>query len=70
MTKGDDMKSIINISKNLTHGEELIVMRKSEFEAMRRNFRELTDAFNKIKRGDQELKNGKTKIVHSLAEIH
>ena len=63
------MKSMINIPKNLTHGEDLIVIRKSEYEALRRRFKELTDAFNKIKRGEKELKNGKTKIVNSLAEI-
>jgi len=60
---------MISIPKNWTHGEDLVVIRKSEFDALRRRFKELTDAINKIKRGEKELKNGKTKIVHSLAEI-
>jgi len=63
------MKSMVNISKQFTHGEDLVVIRKSEFEALRRRFKELVDAFHKIKRGEQELKNGKTKVIHSLAEI-
>ena len=63
------MKSMVNIPKNLTHGEDLIVIRKSEYEALRRRFKELTDAINKIRRGDKELKSGKTKIINSLAEI-
>ena len=63
------MKSMINIPKNLTQGEDLIVIRKSEYETLRRRYKELTDAFNKIKRGETELKTGKTKIIHSLAEI-
>ena len=63
------MKSIVNISKSLTHGEELIIIRKSDFDALRRRFKELTDAFHKIKKGESELKNGKTRRIHSLAEI-
>ncbi len=60
---------MLSISKNFTHGEDLIVIRKSEFEAIRRRYKELTDAFNKIKRGEKELKQGKTKSINSLAEI-
>ena len=63
------MKSMVNIPKNLTHGEDLIVICKSEYEALRRRFKELMDAFNKIKRGEKELKNGKTKTVNSLLEL-
>ena len=63
------MKSMVNIPKNLTHGEDLIVIRKSEYENLRRRFKELTDAVNKIRRGEKELRNGKTKIINSLAEI-
>ena len=60
---------MINIPKQLTHGEDLVVIRKSEYDALRRQFKELKDAIAKIKRGEKELKNGKTKIVRSLAEI-
>ena len=60
---------MINIPKQLTHGEDLVVIRKSEYDTLRRHFKELKDAIAKIKRGEKELKNGKTKIVRSLAEI-
>ena len=63
------MKSMVNIPKHLTHGEDLIVIRKSEYEALRRRFKELMDAINKIRRGEKELRNGKTKVINSLAEI-
>ena len=60
---------MINIPKELTHGEDLVVIRKSEYEALRRKFKELKDVIEKIKRGEKELKDGNTKIVRSLAEI-
>ena len=63
------MKSMVNIPKHLTHGEDLIVIRKSEYEALRRRYKELADAVHKIKKGEQEFKTKKTKIVNSLAEI-
>ena len=68
LMKDESMKSMVNISKSLTHGDDLII-RKADFDALRRRFRELIDAFHKIKRGEKELKNGKTKRVYSLAEI-
>ena len=60
---------MINIPKNLTHGEELVVLRKSEFDTLRRRFKELTNAFRRIKKGEGEFRSGKTKTVTSLAEI-
>lgn len=60
------MKSMINIPKGLTHGEDLVVIRKSEYETLRRQFKELKDALEKIRRGEKELRNGKTKKVNSL----
>lgn len=63
------MKSLISIPKNLTHGVDLIVIRKSEYDTLRRRFKELTDVVNKIKRGEKELRSGKTKKINSLTEI-
>jgi len=63
------MKSMISIPKGLTHGEDLVVIRKSEYEALRRQFKELKDVLDKIRRGEKELRNGKTKKVDSLSEI-
>ncbi len=63
------MKAIINIPKGLTHGEDLVVIRKSDYETLQQHLIELKDTIGKIKRGETELKNGKTKIVKSLQEL-
>ena len=63
------MKSMVNIPRGLTHGEDLIVMRRSDYNDLQRQIEEFKDAFEKIKRGEKELKEGKTKIVNSLAEL-
>ena len=63
------MKTLISIPRGLTHGEDLVVIRKSEYEALHRQVDEFKDALGKIKRGEKELRNGKTKVVRSLAEL-
>ncbi len=64
------MKSLINIPHGLTtHGDDLVVIRKSEYESMRRQIGEFKEAIGKIKRGEKEFKNGKTEIVRSLSEL-
>jgi len=63
------MKSMINIPHGLTHGDELVVIRKVDYDALNRKVEEFKDAIKKIQRGEKELKNGKTKIVNSLAEL-
>ena len=63
------MKSMINIPRRLTHGDDLVVIRKADYDALERQIEEYKEAIGKIKRGERELKNGKTKIVNSLAEL-
>lgn len=63
------MKSLVNIPKGLTHGEDLIVMRRIDYDNMQRQIEEFKDALGKIKRGEKELQNGKTRIVNSLSEL-
>lgn len=63
------MKSMINIPRGLTHGDDLVVMRRSDYEALQRQIEEFRDAIGKIRRGEKELRNGKTRIVRSLAEL-
>lgn len=60
---------MINIPRGLTHGDDLVVMRRVDYEALQRQVEEFRDAIEKIRRGEKELRNGKTKIVHSLAEL-
>ncbi len=63
------MKSMISIPHGLTHGDDLVVLRKSDYDALQRQIVEFKDALGKIKRGEQEYRNGKTKVVNSLAEL-
>ncbi len=57
------------ISKKVTHGEELIVISRREFEKLRQKLAEVKDALVKIRRGEKELRLGKTKVVKSLSEL-
>ena len=59
----------ITIPKQMTHGDELVVVRRKEYEQLRQQFLELKDAFAKIRQGEHELKNGKTRVVKSLSEL-
>ena len=63
------MHLTLTIPKRMTHGDELIVVRRKEYEILRKQFVELKDALAKIRQGEHELKNGKTRIVKSLVEL-
>lgn len=63
------MGSVLTITKRLTHGEELIVVRRREYEQLQKHLLEIKDALVKIRRGEKELKEGKTRVVSSLAEL-
>lgn len=57
------------ISKKVTKGEDLVVLRRHDYEQLLKNFIEAKDALSKIRRGEKELKQGKTRVVQSLAEL-
>ena len=59
----------LTISKKITHGDELIVISRREFEKLQTRLIEVKDALIKIRRGERELHLGKTKIVRSLADL-
>ena len=63
------MAHVLTIPKNLTHGEELIVVTRREYENLQRRLVEIKDALGKIRRGERELKQGKTRAIRSLAEL-
>ncbi|MCH8317623.1 MAG: hypothetical protein IIA88_03890 [Bacteroidetes bacterium] len=65
------MKSIskITIPKNITNGEELLVIRKQEYDYLLKHLTEIQDAFMKISKGDHEFKKGNTIVVKSLKEL-
>ena len=63
------MKTMINIPRRLTHGDDLVVIRKSDYDALKQQIGEFKETVGKIKRGEKEFQNGKTKIVRSLADL-
>jgi hypothetical protein len=64
------MSTTITIPRNLTHGDELIVVRRKEYELLQKHLSEVRDALAKIRRGDKELFEGRTRVTaKSLAEL-
>lgn len=63
------MKSMVNIPSGLTHGDDLVVIRRDDYEVLQRKISEFKDAIAKIKRGEMEFKNGKTKILSSQRKL-
>jgi len=61
--------SKITIPKRITAGEELIVIRRQEYEQLLKYLADVKDALAKIKKGERELKEGKTRIIRSLADL-
>ena len=61
--------SKVTIPKRITDGEELIVIRRQEYEYMVKHLAEVKDALVKIKRGENELRGGRTRVVKSLNEL-
>jgi len=65
------MKSIskITIPKRITEGEELIVLRRQEYEQLLKRLTEFKDALAKIRKGEKELREGRTRVIKSLADL-
>ena len=63
------MGPTLTIPKRMTHGEELLVVRRWEYEQLQKHLAEVRDALAKIRRGEKELKEGKTRVIKSLSEL-
>ena len=63
------MKTAFTIPRQLTHGDELVVLSRDEYEHLRRHLAELEDTLGKIRRGEQEYRAGKTVVVRALSEL-
>ncbi len=63
------MSPTLTIPKKVTKGEDLIVVRRKDYEQLLKNFIETKDALSKIRKGEKELKQSKTTIVGSLTEL-
>lgn len=63
------MSSTLTIPKRITHGDDLIIIRRQEYEQLQKHLSEIKDALSKIRQGEKELKDGKTRIIKSLSEL-
>lgn len=63
------MGPTLTIPKRITHGEELLVVRRQEYEQLQKRLAEVRDALAKIRLGERELKEGKTRVIKSLSEL-
>lgn len=62
--------STVTIPSNVTHGDELVVVRRKDYEQLHRELAETRDALAKIRRGNKELLRGRTRVTRrSLAEL-
>ena len=63
------MKHLLTIPKQFTHGVELVVISRHEYESMQKHLGEVKDALSKIRKGEKEFKNGQTRTTASLSEL-
>ena len=59
----------LTIPKRITHGEELMIVSRRDYERLQKHLVEVKDAMAKIRQGEKELKEGKTRVIKSLAEL-
>ncbi len=60
---------IATIPKHISKGEELVVLKRSDFEAYRKWQEQVNDALSKVKRGREEYKRGKTLVASSSRKL-
>ena len=62
------MQSALTIPRRITHGEELVVLPKSEYERIIRCNQEVAHALRVIAEGERAYRDGKTIKASSLKE--
>ena len=63
------MSNIATISKKVSGGEELVVVRKRDFDAFQKWQSQANDALSKVYRGRKEYRAGKTQILSSSKKL-
>ena len=63
------MKHALTIPKQFTRGVELVVISRHEYETMQKHLMEVKEALSKIRKGEKEFKDGKTRTVKALSEL-
>ncbi|MBI2097063.1 MAG: hypothetical protein HYT40_02865 [Candidatus Sungbacteria bacterium] len=61
--------SVVTIPKKVSGGEELVVVRKDDFEAFRNWRKEVENALAKVQRGRREYRLRKARVVASPREL-
>ena len=63
-------QTLITIPRNYAHGDELILVRRKEYDKLKKHLAEVRDAMEKIRHGDRDLREGKTIVTtKSLSEL-
>ena len=60
--------SIVSIPRRMTHGKELVVLTREEYERIVRRTRDITEALQIIAEGEQAYREGRTLKASSLEE--
>ena len=60
---------VATIPRQLSHGEELVVLRRKDFEEFQKWNQEVGDTLKKVERGRKEYREGKTAIVASSKSL-
>ncbi len=63
------MTTLTLIPKKITHGDELVILPKKEYDNLRRRLDETRDALVKIREGEKEYKAGKIRPMRSLSQL-
>ena len=62
-------QSIIAIPKNFTHGDDLLLIRRTEYEKLQKKASEIDEIMETIKAGEKEIASGKVKYTRkSISE--
>ncbi len=62
------MRTVLTIPKRITNGEELIVLRKDEYERLVHHKEEIAHALKVIAEGEKAYKEGRTIKASSIKE--
>ncbi|PKN00751.1 MAG: hypothetical protein CVU77_08825 [Elusimicrobia bacterium HGW-Elusimicrobia-1] len=63
------MTTLTLVPKKITHGDELVILPKKEYDNLRRRLDETRDALIKIREGEKEYKAGKIRPMRSLSQL-
>lgn len=63
------MPHVITIPENFTHGDELLLVRYTEYQKLTKELSEIKHAFKVIREGEKQFKQGKIKPIKSLSEL-